>query len=710
MSTQDNTPETGTEPSALNEVLHQAIDAVVTIDQANQVTFFNPAAERLWGYDADEVIGQNVKILVPEIIRGQHDDMVNANRTTGVDKIVGTSREVEVHRKDGTVAWGLLSLSRVKNANGDTHYTAFVKDVTADRRRREMIRQTLDQALDAVVTIDSDNNVTFFNPAAETLWGYDADEVMGKNVRMLVPQVHQAQHDNFVNANRTTGVNKIVGTGREVEVHRKDGSLLWGLLTLSKLEFDGEINYTAFVKDVTAEKRSREMITQTLTQALDAVVTIDGDNNVTFFNPAAETLWGYSANEVIGKNVRMLVPSIHQSQHDNFVNANRTTGVNKIVGTGREVEVHRKDGSVGWGFLSLSKVKVGDEISYTAFVRDINEEVRLRGEAERERRRLIDGVVTDASELLQAIARGDLRTRMTGEYGEDFESLTTAINDCANSLSEIVTEIRSAAVSIESGAQEVLNSNHQLNERTESQASALEETSASMEEMTQSVASNATNAREVESLTEGAVKVATEGNTVVGSAIEATHSIRESSERIGDITNVINEIAFQTNLLALNASIEAARAGEHGRGFAVVAQEVRALAQRSADAAKEIKVLIQDSTERVNTGASLVGQAGERLQEIVKSVDGVNTYVTQIASACAEQAEGINLVSGALVHMDKSTQETSGLANAAANCSRSMSDSARRLSELVQHFELQGEGHGGVVDLGSQHAHDRMAS
>ncbi|MEO0974144.1 MAG: PAS domain S-box protein, partial [Pseudomonadota bacterium] len=283
-----------TEDSTINAVLYQAIDAVVSIDEENCVTFFNPAAEALWGYDADEVIGKNVKMLVPKIHQKKHDNYVNSNRDTGVDKIVGTSREVEVYRKDGTMAWGLLSLSKVQTEKGIT-YTAFVKDVTADRRAREYTRQTLTQALDAVVTIDDDNIVTFFNPAAELLWGYSADEVVGKNVKMLVPQIHQAKHDDFVNANRETGVNKIVGTGREVEVHRKDGKLVWGLLTLSKLEFDGEVGYTAFVKDVTEDKKRREVIDQTLNQALDAVVTIDHANNVTFFNPAAERLWGYSA-------------------------------------------------------------------------------------------------------------------------------------------------------------------------------------------------------------------------------------------------------------------------------------------------------------------------------------------------------------------------------------------------------------------------------
>lgn len=238
--------------------------------------------------------------------------------------------------------------------------------------------QALEQAIDAVVTIDENNTVTFYNDAAEKLWGYQRSEVMGKNVAMLVPKAIQANHDELVNRNRTTGEDKIVGTSRDIEIERKDGSTCWCNLSLSKVRLGGKITYTAFVKDISAERRNREMINQTLEQAIDAVVTIDERNNVTFFNSAAEKLWGRSRDEVVGNNVKMLVPHAIQPQHDELVNRNRTTGVDKIVGTNREVPIERPDGKECWGSLSLSKVEMGESIIYTAFVKDVTEEVRQR--------------------------------------------------------------------------------------------------------------------------------------------------------------------------------------------------------------------------------------------------------------------------------------------------------------------------------------------
>ena len=341
----------------LQEVLMQAIDAVVTINSSNKITFYNNAAEQLWGCKRSEVMGENVKMLVPSAIKNKHDELIDANRNTGIDKIVGTSRDVEIHRKDGSIIWGNLSLSKVKSGK-NAIYTAFVKDITKEKESREIINQTLEQAIDAVVTIDENNNVTFFNKAAETLWGYAREEVVGKNVKMLVPSVIQKNHDDMVNRNRTTGEDKIVGTSRDVEIHRKDGEILWGNLSLSKVNLGHKILYTAFVKDITKEKESREIINQTLEQAIDAVVTIDENNNVTFFNKAAETLWGYAREEVVGKNVKMLVPSVIQKNHDDMVNRNRTTGEDKIVGTSRDVEIHRKDGEILWGNLgSVAKFK-----------------------------------------------------------------------------------------------------------------------------------------------------------------------------------------------------------------------------------------------------------------------------------------------------------------------------------------------------------------
>ncbi len=372
-----NLDSSNTNQGYYQAVLEQAIDAVVSINQHNQVTFFNAAAEALWGYHREEVIGQNVKMLVPKGIQPQHDQFVNKNRTSGINKIVGSARDVEINRKDGSKRWGKLSLSKF-SIGDEIHYTAFLRDITEERFQSEFIKQLLEDALDAIVSIDEHNNVIQFNKAAEQLWGYSRQEVIGQNVKMLVPANIQANHDNFVNANRQTRQDKIVGSNREVEIFRKDGTKVWGNLSLCRVECDGKMQYTAFVRDVTEQRVQREYLNQVLEQAIDAVVSINPDNIVTQFNAAAEALWGYDRKEVLGKNVKMLVPMDIQQIHDAYVNKNRITGQNKIVGTSREVPVFRKDGSQVWGSLALSKVVIDGDIHYTAFVRDVTEEVARR--------------------------------------------------------------------------------------------------------------------------------------------------------------------------------------------------------------------------------------------------------------------------------------------------------------------------------------------
>ena len=402
------------------QALEQAIDAVVTIDPNNRIIFFNAAAERLWGLKRSEVMGQNVKILVPPHLQAGHDGLINANRQGAKDKIVGTSRDIELERRDGVKLWVNLALSRVKSGSKG-YYTAFVKDVSAEREARETTRQILDQALDAVVSINDQNIITYFNRSAEQLWGYEADEVVGQNVKMLVPREFRANHDTFVNANRTTGQDKIVGTSRDVEIERKDGERIWANLSLSKVRAGEKIFYTAFVKDITEQRRSRETITQTLSQALDPVVTINARNEVTFFNAAAERFWGYRAEQVLGQNVKMLVPSEIRDKHDDYVNANRTTGVDKIVGRSREVLVERADGQRVWGSLSLSKIRVDGEVSYTAFVKDVDAEVRNREQFKLlslvadETDNLV--IITDAQGLIEYVNPGF--EKLTGYTSEE---------------------------------------------------------------------------------------------------------------------------------------------------------------------------------------------------------------------------------------------------------------------------------------------------
>lgn len=276
--------------------------------------------------------------------------------------------------------------------------------------RKNVERQALEQSIIAVITIDTKNNVTFFNKAAEKLWGYRANEVIGKNVSLLVPSEIRSNHDNYVNHHRKTGVDKIVGSSREVQLQRKDGKRIWVQLSLSQIKVGFEKHYTAFVREVTNERREKEIMQQTLEQAIDAVVCIDTNNCVTLFNKAAESLWGYSRSEVMGKNVKMLVPSEIQPSHDQFVNNNRTTGKDKIVGTTREIKIERKDGNIVWGQLSLSKVRIDEGILYTAFVKDVTEEVIRR--EEREMLSLVANetnnavIITDAAGLIEYVNSG----------------------------------------------------------------------------------------------------------------------------------------------------------------------------------------------------------------------------------------------------------------------------------------------------------------
>ncbi len=279
----------------------------------------------------------------------------------------------------------------------------------------------LEQAIDAVVSIDENNNVTLFNHAAEQLWGYSKAEVIGKNVRMLVPREIQSNHDNLVNANRRTGQNKIVGTSRDVELPRKDGSTVWCNLALSKVIVGGKITYTAFIKDITKQKEAIDRIDQTLEQCIDAVVTIDENNEVIFFNKAAEKLWGTTREKVLGNNVKMLVPQVIQSNHDNLVNANRTTGVDKIVGTSRDVQIETFDRGNIWANLSLSKVQIGEKILYTAFVKDIteaklkNEEFAMLSLVANETDNSV--IITDANGLIEYVNPGF--SKLTGYNFEE---------------------------------------------------------------------------------------------------------------------------------------------------------------------------------------------------------------------------------------------------------------------------------------------------
>jgi methyl-accepting chemotaxis protein len=302
--------------------------------------------------------------------------------------------------------------------------------------------------------------------------------------------------------------------------------------------------------------------------------------------------------------------------------------------------------------------------------------------------RQLGGEPRDATEIANRIAQGDLSVSVRVKDGDD-SSLLYAVKAMRDNLAGIVGQVRAGTDTVAAAADQIAAGSQDLASRTSQQSASLESTVSSIEQLTATVNQNSDHAREANKLAMSASEIATRGGTVVGQVIETMASISESARKIVDITGIIDSIAFQTNILALNAAVEAARAGEQGRGFAVVASEVRALAQRSAAAAKEIKSLIDDSAQKVESGSQLATQAGVTMDEVVTSVQHVTSLVGEITVASVEQAQGIEEVNKTIMQMDAVTQQNAQLVEQGSSAAAALQDQAATLSQLVSIFKLQ---------------------
>ncbi|MGC1172477.1 methyl-accepting chemotaxis protein [Polaromonas sp.] len=308
--------------------------------------------------------------------------------------------------------------------------------------------------------------------------------------------------------------------------------------------------------------------------------------------------------------------------------------------------------------------------------------------------RLVRSIVqplNEAIHIAETVASGDLSQEFSTERGGDFGRLLGALGGMEDTLTDLVSRIKASTDSITLASRDIAAGNSDLSRRTEEQAASLEETVSSMEELTSTVRLNAEHARSASGLATDASEIAEQGGAVVVQVVDTMASISGSSKKIVDIIAVIEGIAFQTNILALNAAVEAARAGEQGRGFAVVASEVRGLAQRSAEAAREIKVLIADSVAHVDNGSELVGQAGRTMQDIVQAVRRVSSLLEQISAASVEQSNGIEHVNQAMVLMDKATQQNAALVEQAATAASALAEQTQQLQTAVGEFKLDAD-------------------
>ncbi len=561
----------------LKQILDQAIDGVVSIDENNCVSYFNKAAEKLWGYSADEVLGKNVKMLIPDKFQANHDNYVNRHRSTGEDKLVGSALDLQLRRKDGELLWVNLSLSKVES-NGKIGYTAMVKDISKQREAQEIIDQTLEQAIDAVVTIDEENKVIFFNKAAEKLWACKREDIIGKNVKVLVPKFIQPKHDEYVNRNRTTREDRVVGGVIDLPLETFDGRKLTVNFSLSKIELEGRILYTAFIKDITARKKQEEefaLLSLVANQTDNSVIIANANREIEYVNPGFTKLTGYTMDEVIGRKPGDFL----QGEHTDPETVGR---IRHALNNGQpfyeEILNYDRSGQAYW--ISLAVNPVFDAKGQVARF------ISIQANIDTTKRQALENDVR-----LQAIDRSNLVMEWTPEGQLDFA------NELTHKL--FATESHEQLRRIMGDLFDQLEGSD--SQRLKAGSAITDELKFESREGTEIVLSlSATPVLDID----GSVKKylmygsdISERNQVVSE----THSaMTQVLDRIGSIIGNINGISEQTNLLALNAAIESARAGEAGRGFAVVADEVRKLSLRTTDSANEISDLIDETKKHTD--------------------------------------------------------------------------------------------------------------
>jgi len=516
------------------------------------------------------------------------------------------------------------------------------------------------------------------------LLGYTLGEVQGQHHRMFVdPSFREsAEYRQFWDK---------LGRGEfdEGQYKRitKDGKEVWIQASYNPImDVNGKpYKVVKFASDITQQKMQNANFEGQLSAinksmaviefSLDGVILTANDNFL-------KTL-GYTQDEVRGQHHRIFVDPVYRESTEyrefwaKLGRGEYDAAQYKRIGKG---------GKEAWIQASYNPIMDtnGKPFKVVKFAIDVTEQVKAT--------QALNEAVEQTQTVVEAAQDGDLTQRipMEGKTGA-LEALCSGVNSLVQSMLDVLETIKESSDTIGNASKEIAAGNSDLSQRTEEQASSLEETAASMEELTSTVKQNAENAKQANQLALSSSSVATKGGEVVRESVSTMAQISESSNKIADIISVIDGIAFQTNILALNAAVEAARAGEQGRGFAVVAAEVRNLAQRSANAAKEIKTLITDSVSKVESGTSQVTQAGKTMDEIVESIKRVTDIMAEITAASTEQSQGIEQVNQAITQMDEVTQQNAALVEQAAAAAEAMEEQAMNMTDVVSRFKLSEE-------------------
>jgi len=466
-----------------------------------------------------------------------------------------------------------------------------------------------------------------------------------------------------------------------------------------------------------ADEASR--IQMALDNVSSSVIMADNEHNIIYLNKAADTLFSEAENDfrkelpkfdamhLLGSNIDLfhknsahqagLLENLKQSYEFKIelggrkmrVVANPVTNrQGERLGTAVEWSEYTAEAAVEAEVKSIVVAAQSGDLSRRIEITNKSGFFKDLGSGINALINQVELLFNDLSEVMSKMAQGNLTQPLSGEYHGSFDKMKSNVNGTIVNLKTTLSELRDSINKMQSNANEISSGNNSLSTRTEQQASNLQQTASSMEQLSSTVQHNSDNAQQANQLAASARDQAQEGGHVIAATVSAMEEINHSSNKIEDIICVIDEIAFQTNLLALNAAVEAARAGEQGKGFAVVASEVRSLAQRSAAAAKEIKILITDSVEKVEEGTRLADESGQTLSEIVNSVRKVSDIIAEIAAASKQQTAGIEEANHAIASIDELTQQNAALAEQTSAASASMSEKANELNGMISRFEV----------------------